>query len=75
MFASTVMKNILKARVEQFAAVDRAEYERGVNTEELMPMDLLHVLKDRLYPAASDVELREWYLEYLMEDEDESDPD
>ena len=75
LFATTVMKDILKARVERFAAVDREEYKQGVNAVELLPMELLHVLQDRLYPVASDEELREWYLNYLKEDEDESNPD
>ncbi|MBR0043816.1 MAG: hypothetical protein IJP56_03160 [Synergistaceae bacterium] len=73
LFVSTVMKNILKARVERFAILDREEYRRGINAEELLPMDLLNMLKENFYPAASDEELKEWYLKYLKENEDESD--
>jgi hypothetical protein len=75
LFVSTVMKDMLKAGVESFAAVDRSEYQRGVSAEALLPMELLHFLQDNFYPAASDEELREWYLNYLKEDEDESDSD
>ena len=75
LFVSTVMKDRLKAGVESFAAVDRGEYKRGVSAEVLLPMELLHVLRDSFYPAASDEELREWYLSYLKEDADESDSD
>ena len=73
LFVSTVMKNILKARVERFAAVDQEEYERGICAEDMLPMDLLRVMKDRLYPAATEEELREWYLNYMKESGDEPD--
>ena len=74
-FVSTVMKNLLKARVELFAQIDRTEYEQGVSAEDLLPTDLLHEMRDLLYPDASDEEMREWYLKCLKEDEDESDSD
>lgn len=73
LFVSTVMKGRLKAGVESFAAVDRGEYKRGISAQALLPMELLHILRDSFYPAASDEELREWYLSYLKEDADESD--
>ena len=38
-------------------------------------MELLYLLRDRIYPAASDGELRAWYLNYLKEDEDGPNPD
>ena len=75
LFVSTVMKNILKARVERFAAVDQEEYKQGVNAEDMLPMDLLRVMRDRLYPAAQEEELREWYMEYLKEGGNGSDQD
>ena len=50
-------------------------YAQFLSAEELLPTDLLHEMRDRLYPDASDEEMREWYLKCLKEDEDESDSD
>ena len=71
-FVSTVMRSILRAGVERFAALDREEYKRGVHSEALVPMDLLRELRDRLDPAVTEEKLREWYLKALQgEDEAE----
>ena len=64
----SVLQRKLKTAVRLLAVVDRGEYHRGVSAEELIPMELLKIMKETYAPGLDDEIVVQWYREGL-EDE------
>ena len=67
----TVITAMVRSRIRGLAITDRQEYAKGHSVQELIPTDLLLMLKERYDPTLSEETMYRWYEEALMEDEDD----
>lgn len=70
LFAHEVISSILKSRVRALAYADREERQNGVSIEELMPKELIFMMREHYVPAISDETLFRWYQDALEGRED-----
>lgn len=66
--ATAVITNILKKKVYALAAIDRDEYESGHCVDDLVPVEILEMLRDQYNPLLSIDEMRNWYIDALKGD-------
>ena len=65
-----VLDSALRERVEFLAMIDREEYRDGASVNELLPTEVLDMLKDLYDPEIPDETLVEWYTAGLEEERD-----
>ncbi len=70
-----VLTGLLKERVKFLSDLDRPEYLEGVPINQLIPSEILDMLKDTYDPAISNGTLVKWYIDGLEEQSDEWDID
>lgn len=64
-FTCDIINRALKASVETVAMIDIPDYKAGIPKEELVPTDILRLLKERYNPLISDQVIRDWYMDRL----------
>ena len=65
-----VLDSVLRQRVEFLAMIDREDYKDGISVSELIPTELLDMLKNLYDPELPDETLVEWYVAGLEEERD-----
>lgn len=65
---SEVITGLLKQRVYALAMIDRSEYRKGIAKEDLVPTEILKMLKKKYDPLISDEEVTDWYMQGLEVD-------
>lgn len=60
-----VITSLLKSKVQALAAIDKEEYSEGLSLEEIMPTELLNMLRDLYDPLLTSQEVNNWYKEKL----------
>ena len=64
-FTRSVITDMVRSRIHGIALNDRKEFLEGVPAEDLIPIDILRMMRDRFDPTLSDDVLIEWYHEGL----------
>ncbi|MBR6905674.1 MAG: hypothetical protein IKN33_01795 [Selenomonadaceae bacterium] len=65
-----VLDSVLRQRVEFLAMIDREDYKNGVSVSDLIPTEVLDMLKNLYDPELPDETLVEWYVAGLEEERD-----
>ena len=66
-----VITAMVRSRVRGLAIADRQEYAKGHSVQELIPTELLLMLRERYDPMLPENTMARWYEEALKEDEDD----
>lgn len=64
-FTKSVITDMVRSRIHGIARNDRKEFLEGIQADDLIPIDILHMMRDRFDPTLSDEILTEWYHEGL----------
>ncbi|MBP5655224.1 MAG: hypothetical protein J6X33_06880 [Clostridiales bacterium] len=64
-FTKSVITDMVRSRIHGIAINDRKEFLEGVPADDLIPIDILRMMRDRFDPTLSDDILIEWYNEGL----------
>lgn len=65
-----VITELLKAKVQALAAIDRNEYTAGRTLEEIIPNEILNMFREQYDPLLISQEIELWYSEMLKGGQD-----
>lgn len=61
-----VINEMIKGRVSGMGIQDREELEAGISPEEMVPLELLHMIRELYNPVLEEKQLVQWYRDGLM---------